>query len=47
MLSKYIGDVTLPIYYLCGPSAMAAAMSKMLNESGVDDNTRQGEFSGH
>jgi Na+-transporting NADH:ubiquinone oxidoreductase subunit NqrF len=48
MLSKYIGDLTLPIYYLCGPPAMVTAMRKILNESGVDDdNIRTEEFSGY
>jgi len=48
MLSKYIGDLTVPIYYLCGPGPMVTAMRKMLNEAGVDDdNIRTEEFSGY
>ena len=48
MLSKYIGDLTVPIYYLCGPASMVAAMRKLLNEAGVDDdNIRTEEFSGY
>jgi len=48
MLLKYIGDLTLPIYYLCGPASMVAAMRKILNEAGVDDdNIRTEEFSGY
>jgi len=48
MLSKYIGDLTVPIYYICGPLAMVTAMRKILNESGVDDdNIRTEEFSGY
>lgn len=48
MLSKYIGDLTTPIYYLCGPPAMVTAMRKILNEAGVDDdNIRTEEFSGY
>ncbi len=48
MLSKYIDDLTTPIYYLCGPPAMVGAMRKILNEAGVDDdNIRTEEFSGY
>ena len=48
MLSKYVGDLTVPIYYLCGPAPMVAAMRKMLNGVGVDDdNIRTEEFSGY
>lgn len=48
MLEKYVGDLTLPIYYLAGPASMVTAMRKTLNESGVDDdNIRTEEFSGY
>ena len=48
MLVKYIGDLTLPIYYIAGPPEMVAAMRKTLNEAGVDDdNIRTEEFSGY
>ncbi|HMJ08394.1 MAG TPA: FAD-dependent oxidoreductase [Pyrinomonadaceae bacterium] len=48
LLTKYIGDLTVPIYYLCGPGPMVAAMRKILNEAGVDDdNIRTEEFSGY
>ena len=48
MLVKYIGDLTLPIYYVAGPAAMVTAMRKTLNEAGVDDdNIRTEEFSGY
>ena len=48
MLLKYISDLTLPIYYLAGPSAMVTAMRQTLNEAGVnDDNIRTEEFSGY
>jgi ferredoxin-NADP reductase len=48
MLSKYINDLTLPIYYIAGPRGMVAAMRQMLSESGVDDdNIRTEEFSGY
>ena len=48
MLLKYIGDLTLPIYYVDGPPAMVTAMRKTLGEAGVDnDNVRAEEFSGY
>ena len=48
MLMKYIDDLTLPIYYVSGPASMVAAMRKLLNESGVnDDNIRTEEFTGY
>lgn len=48
MLVKYIGDLTLPIFYIAGPAAMVTAMRKTLNEAGVDDdNIRTEEFSGY
>jgi len=47
-LVKYIGDLTLPIYYIAGPAAMVTAMRQTLNEAGVDDdNIRTEEFSGY
>lgn len=48
MLVKYLGDLTLPIYYVAGPRAMVAAMRKTLGDAGVDsDNIRTEEFSGY
>jgi ferredoxin-NADP reductase len=48
MLSKYIDDLTVPIYYIAGPQGMVAAMRKVLTESGVnDDNIRTEEFTGY
>jgi len=48
MLTKYIPDLAAPIYYVCGPAAMVAAMRKILNEAGVDDdNIRTEEFAGY
>ena len=47
MLSKYINELTLPIF-IAGPQVMVAAMRTALNESGVDhDNIRTEEFSGY
>lgn len=48
MLMKHIDDLTLPIYYVSGPASMVAAMRKLLNESGAnDDNIRTEEFTGY
>jgi ferredoxin-NADP reductase len=48
MLEKYLEDLAEPIYYISGPAAMVAAMRKMLNEAGIDeDNIRTEEFSGY
>jgi ferredoxin-NADP reductase len=48
MLSKYLPDLALPIYYLAGPPTMVAAMKEMLSKAGADeDNIRIEEFSGY
>jgi len=48
MLEKYVGDLTLPIFYLTGPASLVTAMRKTLNDAGVDDdNIRTEEFSGY
>ncbi|HEU4362183.1 MAG TPA: FAD-dependent oxidoreductase [Mycobacterium sp.] len=48
MLSKYIDDLTAPIYYLCGPPGMVTAMRTLLNGAGVDDDDiRTEEFTGY
>jgi ferredoxin-NADP reductase len=48
MLTKYIADITLPIYYISGPPAMVAAMQKTLTDAGVKtSNIRAEEFSGY
>jgi ferredoxin-NADP reductase len=48
MLSKYIKDLSLPIYYIVGPKGLVSALRKTLRESGVDDaNVREEEFSGY
>lgn len=48
MLQKYIGDLTLPIYYVSGPQKMVANIRKTLENSGIDsDNIRTEEFSGY
>jgi ferredoxin-NADP reductase len=48
MLAKSIPDLNLPIYYISGPRTMVAAMRKVLNASGVnDDNIRTEVFAGY
>lgn len=48
MLSRYIDDLTAPIYYLCGPAQMVAAMRAVLGGAGVDDDDiRTEEFTGY
>lgn len=48
MLQKYLGDLSLPIYYISGPAAMVTSIRKTLNDAGVDDdNIRTEEFSGY
>jgi ferredoxin-NADP reductase len=48
MLSRYIDDLTAPIYYLSGPAAMVTAMRGLLNGAGVDDDDiRTEEFAGY
>ncbi len=48
MLTKYIGDLTTPIYYIAGPAGMVASLRKTLTDAGIDeDNIRTEEFSGY
>jgi len=48
LISKYIGDLQKPIYYIAGPQPMVMAMKKLLNDAGVDDdNIRSEEFTGY
>lgn len=48
MLTKYIGDLMIPIYYIAGPAAMVASLRKTLTEADIDeDNIRTEEFSGY
>lgn len=48
MLTKYVGDLNGPIYYLAGPPGMVAAMQTLLNSAGVnDDDIRPEEFAGY
>lgn len=48
MLSKYIEDITKPIYYISGPPAMVAGMQTTLTDCGIDPDTiRSEEFPGY
>lgn len=48
MLTKYLNDLSHPIYYISGPPQMVKAMRKILNEAKVnDDDIRTEEFSGY
>ena len=48
MLTKYVQDLTAPIYYLCGPAGLVTAMRSVLNSAGVDDDDiRTEEFTGY
>jgi ferredoxin-NADP reductase len=48
MIAKYVPVLQGPIYYLAGPPAMVAAIRKVLDAAGVDeDDVRTEEFSGY
>lgn len=48
MLSRYLTDLTGPIYYLDGPTGLVAAMKTMLVDAGVaEDQLRTEEFAGY
>jgi ferredoxin-NADP reductase len=48
MLSRYLNDVHGPVYYVCGPAGMVAAMQKLLAQLGVsEDSIRTEEFGGY
>lgn len=48
MIGRYVDDLTVPIYYLCGPPGMVTAMRTLLNGAGVDDDDiRTEEFTGY
>ncbi|MCB5292052.1 FAD-dependent oxidoreductase [Arthrobacter sp. SO3] len=48
MIARYVEDLTVPIYYLCGPAGMVTAMRSLLNGAGVDDDDiRTEEFTGY
>jgi ferredoxin-NADP reductase len=48
MFSKWIPDLTVPIYYIAGPPRMVTGVRQLLLNSGVgDENIRAEEFSGY
>lgn len=48
MLKRHLVDAEDALYYLAGPAGMVAALRKMLNESGVNnDDIRTEEFTGY
>lgn len=48
MLTKYISDLSAPIYYISGPASMVATMRQILTDAQVnEDNIRTEEFSGY
>jgi ferredoxin-NADP reductase len=48
MLSRHLSNLRGPIYYIAGPPAMVAGITKMLVTSGVDeDEIRTEEFAGY
>ncbi|WP_226988527.1 FAD-dependent oxidoreductase [Candidatus Protochlamydia sp. R18] len=48
IISKYVNDVSKPIYYISGPAKMVTSIHKALNECGIDDDIlRTEEFSGY
>lgn len=48
MIEKYVPDMQLAIYYISGPINMVEAMRKVLNKSGVsDDSIKTEEFTGY
>jgi ferredoxin-NADP reductase len=48
MLSRYLSDIHRPVYYVCGPAEMVAALQKLLAHQGIDeDSIRTEEFGGY
>ncbi len=48
MLSRYAGDLDLPLYYIESPPGMVSGLRAMLNDNGVDDDDiRTEEFPGY
>ncbi len=48
MLTRWLPDFQVPIFYVAGPPGMVAAMRHMLSEVGVsDDDIRAEEFAGY
>jgi ferredoxin-NADP reductase len=48
MLKRHVSNISVPIYYLCGPPGMVKDMRQMLVEAGADEgNIRAEEFKGY
>ena len=48
MLSRHLGDLAAPVYYMAGPPGLVEAMQKMLADAGVSrEATRTDEFFGY
>lgn len=48
MIKRYINDLTIPMYYICGSPAMVTALQEMLAETGIDeDRIRTEDFPGY
>jgi len=48
MLSKWIPDLSVPIYYIAGPPGMVTGVRQMLIESGIsEEDIRAEEFAGY
>ena len=48
MLTKWLSDFKVPIFYIAGPPGMVAGMRQILCEAGVsDDDIRAEEFAGY
>ena len=48
MLTKWLPDFQVPIFYIAGPPGMVAGMRQILGEAGVsDDDIRAEEFAGY
>ena len=48
MLSKWVPDLSVLIYYIAGPSGMVAGVRQMLINSGIsEDDIRVEEFAGY
>jgi ferredoxin-NADP reductase len=48
LLTKYISDLSSPVFYVAGPPGMVDAMRELLNEAGVNgDAVRSEEFFGY
>jgi ferredoxin-NADP reductase len=48
MLARHLSETHGPVYYVCGPAGLVAAMQKLLADLGVDENSiRTEEFGGY